>query len=403
MANELQILPNPDNIPGAVTSGYQRQNTNFFASTVGLNLLNLTITGNILTVLQGGIVEVNGNLYKVPANITKSLDTSKSNYVHLLPVNENYINLNVSQHPGTFNSSKNGYYYNNARVIEIKTLQNSSNPPPQPSNEILVVNISGITETTATLESGWYKYELKSGAGGPGGNGGAGGLSGNGGQGGDGFRRHLNPITDKWVTTTISGSRGAEGSTDSTPGAIGGTFGEWEIIQGSFYINSKIIIRAISGGVGQEGQLGGPGHKGADGAKGFSFSNENILYNGGMGANGGNGGNGGSGGQGGRGGNSMIISDTINLVATGGIGGQGGQGGPGSIGGTGGAGAISYRSTVPNGITELGIPYTVIDGGASSKSGDNGVIGIRGLNNYYNHISFFGLNLEGHVKIWKLV
>jgi hypothetical protein len=68
MANELQLLPNPTNIPEAVSTGYQRQNNMLYVQMKGHLNVMLTNMDNSSApkVLVGSVVEINGGLYIVP-------------------------------------------------------------------------------------------------------------------------------------------------------------------------------------------------------------------------------------------------------------------------------------------------------------------------------------------------
>jgi hypothetical protein len=85
MANEFQLLPNPDNVPGAVSSGYQRQNTNLFELQVGLDnaCLYLDAAGKVI-LRSSSVIEYNGALFKSLADIDLTDDIknilSSSNY-----------------------------------------------------------------------------------------------------------------------------------------------------------------------------------------------------------------------------------------------------------------------------------------------------------------------------------
>jgi hypothetical protein len=61
MANEFTLLPNPDNTPGAVSTGYQRQNTNLFCLYTGLDTTEPFDNGNgTITIPAGGLVGSQG-------------------------------------------------------------------------------------------------------------------------------------------------------------------------------------------------------------------------------------------------------------------------------------------------------------------------------------------------------
>jgi hypothetical protein len=63
--NEFSQIPNPDNTPGAVSSGYQRQNTNLFVLQTGLDLSCLYLSGDGRIILKSGsVIEYNGVMFK---------------------------------------------------------------------------------------------------------------------------------------------------------------------------------------------------------------------------------------------------------------------------------------------------------------------------------------------------
>jgi hypothetical protein len=67
IAKELMSLPNPDNMPGAISSDYPRQNTNIFALQTGLDTTEPVDNDNgTITIPAGGLVELNGVIFKLP-------------------------------------------------------------------------------------------------------------------------------------------------------------------------------------------------------------------------------------------------------------------------------------------------------------------------------------------------
>jgi hypothetical protein len=286
MANELQLLSNPDNTPGAVSSGYQRQNTNFFASIVGLDFLNFSKdeTANTLTLYAGGIVEINGALYKIPYNKTFNLDNTKNQYVSLLPNNppDGYASAVLTDSPGTFDYTKNGYYSGGARII---------NPydklhgiiPYSIMGTIVIMAVSMLSTITYLAPPGWYGYSIS------GGKGGNGYTGGNGGQSGDGIR----------------GKSGKTGKNGKTPMER----------KGIFRLDETTPLNALCGRDGVRGEAGSNGAVGS--SSGGSY---------------GDGGDGGSSGRGGNGTGSSLTGGNINLFAEAGEGGASGEGGRGGIG-----------------------------------------------------------------------
>ena len=69
--NELQIMPNPQNVPNTVEDSYQLQNVNIAAVQTGLDTTEPYDNGaGIITVPMGGIVEVNGVMFKIASDVT---------------------------------------------------------------------------------------------------------------------------------------------------------------------------------------------------------------------------------------------------------------------------------------------------------------------------------------------
>jgi hypothetical protein len=277
MANELQLLPNPDNTPGAVSSGYQRQNTNFFASTVGLDLLNFSKdeTNNALTLYAGGIVEINGALYKIPNTVTLNLDNTKNQYVSLLPSGNN-ASVSLVDSPGTFDYTRNGYYSGGARIINIYLSPHFCSPYSITGTQ--VVKLDGAANGTYSATPGCYRYDMMGARGGKGGKGGTGGNS-----------------------QTVNGRPGAEGGT-----------GTYSVdVTGVFTLDKPCTLSVISG---RDGGDGGTGGAGTDST--------------GAGDQAGDGGNGGIGGDGAI---SSIMGVNIRIISEVGKGGMGGAGGAGAF------------------------------------------------------------------------
>jgi hypothetical protein len=260
--NELTLLPNPDNVPGAVSSGYQRQNTNFFASTVGLDLLSFVknSTNNTLTLYGGGIVEINGALYKIQSNVTFNLDTSKNQYVRLLPSGD-YASASLVDALGTFDYNKNGYYSGGARIIN--PYDNLHGVIPYRIGGNLVVNIFGNTSTTYNADAGWYHYGIMGGKGGKGGTGGTNSLA-HGAAGADGALSNnlvgIFRLDRKCVLTVVSGGNGGDGGdgTDGTSNA-GGNGGNGGMGDISSIKAENVVIITAPGGMGGQGGIGGSG------------------------------------------------------------------------------------------------------------------------------------------------
>jgi hypothetical protein len=121
MANEFQLLPNPTNIPEAVSTGYQRQNTNIFVLQTGLDTTDphLTNNGNTISISAGGMVESNGSLFELKSDVTISIPNVNNDYFIFIHDNgDKTANIDISPDYPTFNHSKNGWYTtNNERVL----------------------------------------------------------------------------------------------------------------------------------------------------------------------------------------------------------------------------------------------------------------------------------------------
>jgi len=76
MANEFERINNPDSTPGAISTGYQLQNTGFIAQRVGID--NSVVTGGTgQCVLEiSGPVDVNGEIYTCNAQVIFTLSTA---------------------------------------------------------------------------------------------------------------------------------------------------------------------------------------------------------------------------------------------------------------------------------------------------------------------------------------
>jgi hypothetical protein len=119
MADEFEILPNPDGTPGAVSTGYQRQNTNSEISRNGLDLSSVTIGpgADEITIDISGGVDVNGVMY-----------SCKTSVVLAVPVGTRYIKLTagatvntltpvLQSGNGLFDKSKNARYDSGERIL----------------------------------------------------------------------------------------------------------------------------------------------------------------------------------------------------------------------------------------------------------------------------------------------
>jgi hypothetical protein len=187
------IIPNPDNVPGAVSSGYQRQNTLIFASMVGFCNINMSTSG---VVSRGSIIEINGSLARSFENEgvsgLSSIPNNSIFYIYAVPISATEVIYQASISAPTWSTEKCGYYYNanravlrafkdaNGNITGVTIMDDplSSDMPPNIGG-VLVFSINYRSHTRITLDPGWFRYEMMSGLG--------------NGNGGDGYRS-LGPL-----------------------------------------------------------------------------------------------------------------------------------------------------------------------------------------------------------------
>jgi len=87
MSNELEITTlneaedgNVDNVPDAVSTGYQAQNTLAESSRSGLDTITITSDGAGINALLGGTVDVSGVLYTLKQDVLFSVPTTDGEY-----------------------------------------------------------------------------------------------------------------------------------------------------------------------------------------------------------------------------------------------------------------------------------------------------------------------------------
>jgi hypothetical protein len=167
--NEFQLLSNPTNVPEAVSTGYQRQNTNLFVLQTGLDTTEPYDDGSgVIEIPAGGIVEVNGSLFKLTSNFSISKPNASTAYwVAVLDNGDGAADISLTTRPGVWDPAKKGCY----TVSGARTLNWVSSGELDNVTEFvwLSQNIKGKWEPA--LAKGWYYAVLASGLGsGTGGN-----------------------------------------------------------------------------------------------------------------------------------------------------------------------------------------------------------------------------------------
>ena len=70
MANQAEIIPNPDSVPGAVSSGYQAQNNRIISASNGIDKVVVLPSGGSAVVKISGPIDFNGVLYTIKSDAT---------------------------------------------------------------------------------------------------------------------------------------------------------------------------------------------------------------------------------------------------------------------------------------------------------------------------------------------
>jgi hypothetical protein len=282
MANELTLLPNPDNIPGKVSSGYQRQNTKMYVLQTGLDTMEPYDNGEgIITIPDGGIVEVNGALFVTTIGLNVVLTKPDANTAYWIAITDNgdgTASPTLVTRPGAWDPAMQGCYLADGR----RTLSWVSLGIPDNITETPVFSQAVKGTWDVNLQKGWYYADLRSGMG----NGDGGDASGTtGGTGGVASVSSTKTGIFIWqggnITVKIGGDGGMGGNGGNGGGDVGngggggGGSGEGEIIG---FIATK-IIKAGKGGKGantsssrSSGGGGGGGSPGGSGGIGNSYN-----------------------------------------------------------------------------------------------------------------------------------
>jgi len=287
------IVPNPDNEPREVTTGYQRQNENLAMGNAGY--ANVYLRENSMA--AGSVFELNGNLVKVMENtpvagvddipspgierfvyVVASPDETEGSVSFYLIEGPTAPQFGIEGWIAQWEPFKGGWYVKGTndrvllrcniypdgsgnrwlqgRYVMVGAFDINTIPPPIGGDEILTSTVKG--QTSVFSQAGWVRFELASGAGGgveTGENGGMGGVPGTGG---------------------ING-----------PGGGGQTADTYNIISGTFYHEGGTIIAYVGGsgfrgGNGSDGNVGssGSGRGGGGGGGGCGAGEESWIISG---------------------------------------------------------------------------------------------------------------------------
>jgi len=216
MANEAEIINNPDSTPGAVSTGYQAQNTNLVAQRTGVDKTYVSGGVGTATVEISGPVDVNGVLYDIKSQTVLTPPSAGRYYITLQGAGPQYLTPTLGTSAGTFDPLKNARYdASNYRVLnwviyfDGTTCYANRLLTPEAENNYLP-DINEPEETWITTTGNWVAPRSKYYTIYVTGRGGNGGISGSnqypGGGGLTGIKRIWIDAGDVWTATMNTGS-----------------------------------------------------------------------------------------------------------------------------------------------------------------------------------------------------
>jgi len=153
----LQRLNNPSQLPQGVVEGYQQQNYNMAAARVGLDTTNPFDNGTTITVPIGGVVEVNGVMFRITSPVSMQKPNTNTVYwIEVAPSNDgSTATLGLVTRPGEWNPERQGCYgSNNRRTLNWASLGNEPSPLPTTLFYEWRPGLPG--SNTIQLRRGWY-------------------------------------------------------------------------------------------------------------------------------------------------------------------------------------------------------------------------------------------------------
>ena len=303
----LECIKNPDNVPGAVTTGYQRQNEIAVALMTGFCTINPFDNGNgSIEIPAGGLFEINGKIFAVKEKMTvQKTGRDAANFIAVKDTGDTATVKAVTR-PGKFYHEKNGCYLaDGSRTLPWVSRGTLASPPSAGAE--WDVPSSTVKKHTTHLSKGWKYVELVSGKGGGNGADGTGGTGNNANAGGAGgtvstaktekafFFHEGGEARAELGFDGKNGGKGGNGGKGLSKGAGGGGGGagggeaskfftdtyslETETVPGGLGgINSGGA--AVPGGIGGNGEgcPGSEGKRGADGSDGTWGPDQNEYW-----------------------------------------------------------------------------------------------------------------------------
>jgi len=319
MANELLAMPNPDDWPRGgetgVVGGYQRQNTNLFVLNTGLDTTEPFEDGGMIRIPAGGIVEVNGILYRIPESVSLPNLAGNAAWLAVTPDGFGGASLEQVARPGRWMPDKKGCYLEDGRrTLNWVSAGTLANPP---ASGWVYRRDTKLSRGVVSLQKGWYYAQLRSGAGGGDAAGTAGGITGERNAAEMIFFASKPFYELKVGGSGLNGSNGAASRGGTPGGGGGGGSGEESVFDGfsTGMVPPGNGADGAAAGTTNHGPGGRGGRNGSNGSRGgwawwISSGGTGGLYFGGGGGGGGGsgtegesefpGGNGGNGGDGGQ-------------------------------------------------------------------------------------------------------
>jgi len=125
MSNELELVTENaaadswvDATPGAITTGYQAQNTTISAAYIGMDNSSVSVSGSDVVVAVSGPIDDSGLLFSVGSAVTLTPPSSGTYYIRVIAGTAwNQRSLELTTDVPSWDAVKNGLYSSGKRVL----------------------------------------------------------------------------------------------------------------------------------------------------------------------------------------------------------------------------------------------------------------------------------------------